>query len=169
MWEGGGANEVKGGEVDLGEEELASEGADKQEDKNGEEGEVPLSRSGAPRESERGSERHVRGDWRRGKGEWRIESLEGSGRERRVWSTYVGCTRERETGETRKMRGDTGGKARGKRPDLVDVGIAAGGMVPGIHLCRGVGARDSRTEQGLPCNCPCGVQPWLFVHPWTKQ
>ncbi len=52
-----------------------------------------------------------------------------SGREwkRKKSVVYVGCTRERETGETRKSRGDTGGKARGKRPDLVDVGIAAGG------------------------------------------
>ncbi len=38
----GEADEVRGGEVDLGEKGLASEGADKQEDKNGEEGEVSL-------------------------------------------------------------------------------------------------------------------------------
>ncbi len=43
MWEGE-ADEVRGGEVDLGEERLASEGADKQEDKTGEEGEVPEAR-----------------------------------------------------------------------------------------------------------------------------
>ena len=35
MWEGGEADEGRGGEVDLGEEGLASEGADKQEDKTG--------------------------------------------------------------------------------------------------------------------------------------
>jgi hypothetical protein len=70
-----------------------------------------------------------------------------------VWSTYVGCTRERETGETRKSRGDTGGKARGKCPDLVDVGIAAGGRIPVIHLCRGVGARD-RIQNGTGLTVP---------------
>ena len=37
MWEGGEADEGRDGEVDLGEEGLASEGADKQEDKNEEE------------------------------------------------------------------------------------------------------------------------------------
>ena len=66
----------------------------------------------------------------------------------------MGCTRERETGETRKIRGDTGGKAKGRRPDLVDVGIAAGGRVPGIHLYRGVGAGDSMQDRAgftLPC------------------
>jgi hypothetical protein len=41
MWEGGEADEVRGGEVKEG---LASEGADKQEDKTGEEGEVPEAR-----------------------------------------------------------------------------------------------------------------------------
>jgi hypothetical protein len=44
MWEGGEADEGRGGEVDLGEEGLASEGADKQEDKTGEEGEVKEAR-----------------------------------------------------------------------------------------------------------------------------
>ena len=42
----------------------------------------------------------------------RIASQEGGGRGRRGLPTYVGCTGERETGETRKVRGDPGGKAR---------------------------------------------------------
>ena len=92
----------------------------------------------------------------------RIASQEGGGRGRRGLPTYVGCTGERETGETRKGRGDPGGKARGKRAYLVHVGIAAGGRVTGIYLGRGVGARDSmqvKIEQGLPCHCPPGVHP----------
>ncbi len=44
MWEGGDADEVRGGKVDLGEEGLASEGADKQDDKPGDEGEGPEAR-----------------------------------------------------------------------------------------------------------------------------
>jgi hypothetical protein len=40
MWEVGEEAEVRGGKVDWGEGGLASEGADKQEDKNEEEGEV---------------------------------------------------------------------------------------------------------------------------------
>lgn len=61
--------------------------------------------------------------------------------------TYGGCTVERETGETRKVRGDPRGKARGKRPYLVHVGIAAGGRVTGIYLGRGVRARDSMQDR----------------------
>ncbi len=59
----------------------------------------------------------------------------------------------RETGETRKVREDLGGKARGKRPYLVHVCIAAGGRVTGTYLGRGVRARDSmqdRTGLTLP-------------------
>jgi hypothetical protein len=44
MWEGGGEAKVRGGEVDLGEEGLVSEGSDKQEGKNEEEGVVPSAR-----------------------------------------------------------------------------------------------------------------------------
>ena len=59
----------------------------------------------------------------------------------------MGCTMVGETRETRKSRGDTRGKARGKRPYLVDVGIATDGRVPGIYLCRGIGAGDSMQER----------------------
>lgn len=44
IWGEGKADEVGGGEGDLGEEGLASEGADKQEDKREEEGEVSFAR-----------------------------------------------------------------------------------------------------------------------------
>jgi hypothetical protein len=44
MWEGGEDAEVRGGRIDWGEGGLASEGADKQEDKTGEEGEVKEAR-----------------------------------------------------------------------------------------------------------------------------
>ncbi len=49
----------------------------------------------------------------------------------------------RETGEARKVRGDPGGKARGKHPYLVHVCIAAGGRFTGTYPGRGVSARDS--------------------------
>ena len=44
IWEGGEDAEVRGGRIDWGEGGLASEGADKQEGKNEEEGEVPSAR-----------------------------------------------------------------------------------------------------------------------------
>ena len=89
----------------------------------------------------------MRGRLGRERGVWRIASREGGGRGRGRLPTYVGCTGERETGETRKVRGDPGGKARGKCPDLVHVGIAAGRRVTGIDLGRGVGARDSMQDR----------------------
>ena len=85
----------------------------------------------------------------------RIASQEGGGRGRRGLPTYVGCTGERETGKTRKGRGDPGGKAREKRAYLVHVGIASGGRVTGIYLGRGVGARDSMQDRaGLTLPLP---------------
>ena len=133
----------------MGEEGLASEGADKQEDKTGEEGEVPEARVphlGVGAAVGSGEEGEVWGG---------SQSQEGGGRGRRGLLTYVGCTGERKTGETRKVRGDPGGKARGKRAYLVHVGIAAGGRVTGIYLGRGVGARDSMQDRaGLTLPLP---------------
>ena len=121
----------------------------------------------APRRSGRDSGQHVRGRFGRGRGWWRIVSREGGGRGRGRGElpTYGGCTVERETGETRKVRGDPRGKARGKRPYLVHVGIAAGGRVTGIYLGRGVRARDSMQDRaGLTLPLP-SRRPTMTLRP----
>ena len=71
----------------------------------------------------------------------------------------------RETGEARKVRGDPGGKARGKRPYLVHVRIAASGRVTGTYLGRGVRARDSMQDRAglsLPLT---PRRPTMTLHP----